>query len=208
VIVKADTRINGTAGFGEAEQSIPNRAEAFFANSRQHLEKKSNEVHVYTGAIRLEKTESSGEKLDGVCFELYTKNKETYDPVIRRDGKVLTEKDEGYDPDGEVWQVVTKDGAAEFCGLGEDDGTKSRTYYLKEVRTAGAHSPAGAYLPVNLRRGLANGGKPVVVCNDPVQLLYAGGRGRLFFCLPAAAAAVVSAALLLRRKKKRKIVKR
>ena len=203
VIVKADTRINANTGFGEEKASIPNQAEIYYDNGRMKLELPSNQVHVYTGRIGIQKKDSNGQTLAGVGFALYTQKDGAYYPVIRKDGKILTDREEGYDPGGEVLSVVTDEkGEAEFAGLGEDDVTKSRTYYLKETKTAKSYALIGDYIPVEMSRGLVNGGKTLVVMNDPLLTLYAGGCGRAIVMVCAFIGVIFCALMWKRRKMK------
>nr|WP_027870526.1 SpaA isopeptide-forming pilin-related protein [[Eubacterium] cellulosolvens] len=206
VTVRIDTAINANTGYGEEKASIPNQAEIYYNNGRTKQELVTNKVSVYTGKIGILKKDSNGQPLSGVEFALYTKKDGAYCPVIRKAGKILTDHEEGYDPNGEVLTVTTNaNGEAEFQGLGEDDATKSRTYYLKETKTASSYSLIGDYISVEMKRGLANGGKAVAIINDPLLTLYAGGTGRLLPGFGVLTSALIFAYMLRRRREKQQI---
>ena len=166
------------------EDLIPNQAGVTIGGVTNLTEK----PYVYTGEIRLRKTNSAGRPLEGAVFALF-----------HEDGTA-------FDRNGKAYQARSgKDGYALFSGL------ENGTYIIRETRAPqGAERNAGELTAV-IENGVLTSvnGAPVgeadrmiTVTDRGKIILHAGGPGNAGFWLAGLGLLGAGAALCLRRRKR------
>jgi fimbrial isopeptide formation D2 family protein/LPXTG-motif cell wall-anchored protein len=139
VTVNFTTTVNSKI-LDRATTIIENEAEAVFDNNtgEPHIVKTEDPVELFTGAIRITKTDSDKKMLKDAVFQLADSESDALagkfiriDPVT---GKFLKPGDTGYDNGKEYKATSGADGIALFMGLPYVAGsTAYKTYYLVET---------------------------------------------------------------------------